>query len=161
MFAAAEVIFGDKNNNKTFKKVAPRALLKGIGDAFNKFDAYQLKKYSGVDYNNIKLSEVPKFIKEAFEITKNMFNLEASEKIILIKDALKIIIDETDATGSFESTTVIMIPKIVDSIIRVNENGSIELVDRKKPGKFTQKLLLLALTAFILLFTRSYNAIHF
>jgi len=47
MFAAAEAIFGDPANNKKFKRVVPRALLKGIGDAFNKFDAYQLKKYSG------------------------------------------------------------------------------------------------------------------
>ena len=47
MFAAAESIFGDPNDNKKFKRVAPRALLKGIGDAFNKFDSYQFKKYSG------------------------------------------------------------------------------------------------------------------
>lgn len=45
MFAAAESVFGSENDNKLFKRQCPRAILKGIGDAFNKFDAYQHKKY--------------------------------------------------------------------------------------------------------------------
>ena len=45
MFSAAQALFGDPANNKVFKKTCPRAILKGIGDAFNKFDAYQHKKY--------------------------------------------------------------------------------------------------------------------
>lgn len=61
MFAAAEAIFGDPKNNKTFKKVVPRALLKGIGDAFNKFDAYALKKYSG-GKGSVKFSDVMRVV---------------------------------------------------------------------------------------------------
>lgn len=47
MFAAAENIFGDNQNNKLFKRTAPKALLKGIGDSLNKFDEYQIAKYKG------------------------------------------------------------------------------------------------------------------
>ena len=47
MFAASESIFGDATNNKLFKRTAPKALLKGIGDALNKFDEYQIAKYRG------------------------------------------------------------------------------------------------------------------
>lgn len=61
MFAAAEAIFGDPTNNKKFKRVVPRALLKGIGDAFNKFDAYQLKKYSG-GKGSIKFTDVMRVV---------------------------------------------------------------------------------------------------
>lgn len=46
MFAAAEQIFGDNQNNKVFKRIVPKALLKGIGDSLNKFDEYQIQKYS-------------------------------------------------------------------------------------------------------------------
>lgn len=46
MFAAAENIFGDNQNNKLFKRIVPKALLKGIGDSLNKFDEYQIQKYS-------------------------------------------------------------------------------------------------------------------
>lgn len=61
MFAAAESVFGDPNNNKIFKRVAPRALLKGIGDAFNKFDAYQFRKYSG-GKGSVKFSDVMRVV---------------------------------------------------------------------------------------------------
>lgn len=61
MFAAAEVTFGDPANNKAFKKVAPRALFKGIADAFNKFDAYQFKKYSG-GKGSIKFTDVMRVV---------------------------------------------------------------------------------------------------
>lgn len=61
MFAAAEVVFGDPANNKAFKKVAPRALFKGIADAFNKFDAYQFKKYSG-GKGSIKFTDVMRVV---------------------------------------------------------------------------------------------------
>src|SRR3546814_5624721 len=47
MFAAAEQIFGDNQNNKVFKSIVPNALLKGIGDSLNKFDEYQIAKYKG------------------------------------------------------------------------------------------------------------------
>lgn len=47
MFAAAEQIFGDAGNNKVFKRIVPKALLKGIGDSLNKFDEYQISKYKG------------------------------------------------------------------------------------------------------------------
>jgi hypothetical protein len=47
MFAAAEQIFGNAQNNKLFKRTAPKALLKGIGDSLNKFDSYQVAKYQG------------------------------------------------------------------------------------------------------------------
>jgi 60 kDa SS-A/Ro ribonucleoprotein len=47
MFAASESIFGDATDNKLFKRTAPKALLKGIGDALNKFDEYQVAKYRG------------------------------------------------------------------------------------------------------------------
>ena len=61
MFAAAEAVFGDKENNKLFKRVAPRALLKGIGDAFNNFDAYQFKKYSGGN-GSVKFTDVMRVV---------------------------------------------------------------------------------------------------
>lgn len=47
MFAASEQVFGDPSDNKLFKRTVPKALLKGIGDALNKFDEYQIQKYSG------------------------------------------------------------------------------------------------------------------
>lgn len=46
MFAASEAVFGDPANNKLFKRTVPKALLKGIGDSLNKFDEYQIQKYS-------------------------------------------------------------------------------------------------------------------
>lgn len=61
MFAAAEATFGDANNNKLFKRQVPRALLKGIGDAFNKFDAYQFRKYSG-GKGSIKFTDVMRVV---------------------------------------------------------------------------------------------------
>jgi len=61
MFAAAEAIFGDPKDNKTFKRIAPKALLKGIGDAFNKFDGYQFKKYSG-GKGAVKFSDVMRVV---------------------------------------------------------------------------------------------------
>ena len=61
MFAASEAIFGDPKDNKKFKRVAPRALLKGIGDAFNKFDAYQFKKYSG-GKGSVKFTDVMRVV---------------------------------------------------------------------------------------------------
>ncbi|KKN36852.1 hypothetical protein LCGC14_0769440 [marine sediment metagenome] len=61
MFAAAEAIFGDPKDNKVFKRVAPKALLKGMGDAFNKFDGYQFKKYSG-GKGAVKFSDVMRVV---------------------------------------------------------------------------------------------------
>lgn len=61
MFAAAEAIFGDPKDNKVFKRVAPKALLKGMGDAFNKFDGYQFKKYSG-GKGSVKFSDVMRVV---------------------------------------------------------------------------------------------------
>lgn len=61
MFAAAEATFGDPANNKVFKRVAPRALLKGIGDAFNKFDAYQFRKWSG-GKGSVKFTDVMRVV---------------------------------------------------------------------------------------------------
>ena len=61
MFAAAEAIFGDSGDNKVFKRVAPRALLKGIADAFNGFDAYQFKKYSGGS-GSVKFTDVMRVV---------------------------------------------------------------------------------------------------
>ena len=104
----------------------------------------ELEELATMDYKEIVLADIPTLIKDTFELTKEMFNLPGSEKLMLIKDALKVIIDKTDATGAFESSTVILIPKIIDAIIKVNENGSLELVDRKKPGKFVQKILICA-----------------
>lgn len=60
-FAAAEAIFGDPKDNKVFKRVAPKALLKGMGDAFNKFDGYQFKKYSG-GKGAVKFSDVMRVV---------------------------------------------------------------------------------------------------
>jgi len=61
MFAAAEAVFGNSKDNKTFKKVVPRALLKGIADSFNKFDAYQFKKWSG-GKGSIKFTDVMRVV---------------------------------------------------------------------------------------------------
>lgn len=61
MFAAAEAIFGDPKDNKKFKRAVPRALLKGIGDAFDKFDSYQFKKYSG-GKGSIKFTDVMRVV---------------------------------------------------------------------------------------------------
>ena len=61
MFAAAESVFGDSSNNKVFKKVAPKAIFKGISDAFNKFDAYQFRKYSG-GKGHVKFSDVMRVV---------------------------------------------------------------------------------------------------
>lgn len=61
MFAAAEAIFGDPKDSKVFKRIAPKALLKGMGDAFNKFDGYQFKKYSG-GKGSVKFSDVMRVV---------------------------------------------------------------------------------------------------
>ena len=102
----------------------------------------KLKEYIGLDPKKLKITEIPTLIKKIVELMKEMFNIPGSEKLMLIKDTLKVIVDDSDATGAFESSTMIMIPKIVDAIITVNEEGSLGLVDRKKPGKLVQKLLI-------------------
>lgn len=61
MFAAAEAVFGDPKDNKVFKRVVPNALLKGISDGFNKFDAYQFKKYSG-GKGSVKFNDVMRVV---------------------------------------------------------------------------------------------------
>lgn len=61
MFAAGEKIFGDPSNTKTFKRVMPAALKRGIADAFNKFDAYQFRKYQA-GKGSIKFTDVMRVV---------------------------------------------------------------------------------------------------
>lgn len=61
MFACAQAIFGDPKDNKAFKRSCPKALFKGIGDAFNKFDSYQFKKYSG-GKGSVKFTDVMRVV---------------------------------------------------------------------------------------------------
>ena len=61
MFAAGEQIFGDPKDNKAFKRQMPMALKRGIGDAFNKFDAYQFRKYSG-GKGSVKFTDVMRVV---------------------------------------------------------------------------------------------------
>lgn len=57
MFAAGEQVFGDPTDNKKFKRTVPKAFLRGIGDALNKFDEYQIAKYSGGS-GSVKFTDV-------------------------------------------------------------------------------------------------------
>lgn len=82
MFAAADVQFGVAGDNKLFKRQCPKAILKGIADACNKFDAYQFKKYSGGN-GTVKFSDILRVVhpKPKDDEQSKIFNMIMTDEL--------------------------------------------------------------------------------
>lgn len=89
-------------------------------------------------------TEISVLFHKIVKLVKDVKEFDGNEKLILVKDVLKAIIDRTDFGGNYQASAILLTPNLVDYLIKVdpNDSESIVLVEHDSPGLCSQRLIL-------------------